>query len=87
MEFAETREAAREAAGEEDVEDDDAEGEEQADEALGEDVEGAGGGEAVAVEAEAVVKKPRSQGRDLGHPGLGVWDCGWAESSSVRQKQ
>ena len=53
VELAETASGALEAAGEEEVEDDDGDGEDYADEALGEDVEGAGGGEEAAVEAEA----------------------------------
>ncbi len=45
MELAEAAERAAEAAGEEEVEQDDGDGEDDADEAFGEDVEGAGGGE------------------------------------------
>ena len=56
VELAETAGGALEAAGEEEVEDDDGDGEDYSDEALGEDVEGAGGGEEAAVETEAVVR-------------------------------
>ena len=54
MELAEAVECGFEAASEEEMEKDDADGEDDADEALGEDVEGAGGGEEVAVEFVAV---------------------------------
>lgn len=51
MELAEAAEGAMEAAGDKEVEDDDGCGEDYSDEALGEDVEGAGYGDASAVEA------------------------------------
>jgi hypothetical protein len=66
VEVAEVMEGALEASGEEEVEDDDGDGEDYADEALGEDVEGAGCGEVVAVEAEAgVVAAAKSRYRGL----------------------
>ncbi len=54
VETAETREGVAGAFGEEEVEENDGDGKDQADEALGEDVERAGGGEAVAEEARGL---------------------------------
>ena len=52
MEVSETAEGAFDAACEEEIERDDSDGEDDADEAFAEDVEGAGGGEEAAVEAQ-----------------------------------
>ena len=71
VELAEAGDGGGQAAGEQEVEEDDGDGKDDADEAFGEDVEGAGGGEAVAADAEAVLEKPMSQRRDMGHPGFG----------------
>ena len=74
----------RQASGEEEVEEDDGDGEDDADEAFGEDVEGAGGGEAVAADAETVLETHVSKAR---HGAPGFRGCSSMSSSSVRQKE
>ncbi len=70
MELAEAGDGGGQAAGDEEVEKDDDDGKDDADEAFGEDVEGAGGGEAVAADTEAVAGKTHVSKARHGAPGF-----------------